>query len=223
MLFKNKLRIRILGSDEVPLPGSHGLTKSWMQSESAARKLVFSKRAINADELSETSRSDQSPPRNRNDAGDQKGYRGFVKTGAGRNSREFSTLCSSKRDIDFVNIVNVIYSKREFSTLYSSSGNLNLINDVNITDLRSFSSQRGSNTGGSGGGVRSPASRFNTVRIDQALGSIKTMREKQAEKFDAAEKRIKKRSYNAPLSIRGWTSKSLGGLSVGAPSPKGNL
>jgi small subunit ribosomal protein S5 len=37
------------------------------------------------------------------------------------------------------------------------------------------------------------------------------------DKRDQADKNIRRRSFNAPVEIRGWTSKGYGGLKVGAP------
>jgi len=107
-------------------------------------------------------------------------------------------------------------SKREFSTLSGSS-----FPNMSLNTYRNSSQNSGRSGGGGGGGGSYAASRFNRVRIDQPLGSIKDLKKEQAELFDAADKRVRRRSYSAPLSIRGWTSKSLGGLSVGAPEPKG--
>ena len=87
------------------------------------------------------------------------------------------------------------------------------------TSVSPFAPSERSQSGG-GGGNRS---RFNTIRVDKPLGSLKEIQEAQIAKFDAADKSIRKKSYNAPLSIRGWTSKSLGGLTVGKPEEYKNV
>ena len=175
------------GSNEAPIPGSHGLTKSWMQSHSAAKELITSKRQSPMTETAQHSTID---------------------SGTGKERSERSRSPGAQRSKS-----HRIQSKRNFST-----ASLSNVNDCNpcLNGVRSCSTGAG---GIPGGNPR--MSRFNRVRVDQALGSVKDLQKAQAVKFDAADKRVRKRSYSAPLSIRGWTSKSLGGLSVGAPDPKG--
>ena len=83
----------------------------------------------------------------------------------------------------------------------------------NVASRRNFSTSIPS-CAPSGGKSRD---RYNTVHVDKPLGSLKEIQDAQIAKFDAADKSIRKKSYNAPLSIRGWTSKGLGGLTVGQP------
>ena len=177
------------GSNEAPIPGSHGLTKSWMQSHSAAKELITSKRQSPMTETAQHSTID---------------------SGTGKERSERSRSPGAQRSKS-----HRIQSKRNFST-----ASLSNVNDCNpcLNGVRNCST--GTGAGGIPGG-NPRMSRFNRVRVDQALGSVKDLQKAQAVKFDAADKRVRKRSYSAPLSIRGWTSKSLGGLSVGAPDPKG--
>lgn len=67
-------------------------------------------------------------------------------------------------------------------------------------------------SGGSG-----KQSKFNKVHVDRLITNYAEFRKAQVEKFDMQDRMTRKRSYHSPLSIRGWTSKSFGGLSVGAP------